>query len=344
MKTYKVVLCDREEEFVLALMNYLNRSTQIPVLSMAFTKAHEMLLYLKEHKVDLIVTEVIPAGINETENKTTPLLYSYVSEDSEKAAEKQGEKYCIFKYSPASEYIRMMLRIFGEEEQNPLVSGNGTCIAVYSPIGRSGKTLLAQALCRYYSSQDVQKKRSIYLGMEEYGVLGYTTHEMEELLYFIKQRSSNISMRMKSLAMEVQGYDSIPSAISYEELKELNSEDFRWLLTALRQEGVYDYALADLGSASITGVEVLQEFDVVYLPYLQDSDSKKKWQSFCRYLEQKELADEILEHWYPVHITRNGISCEEIQLLEQKRRSGDLEHMSHIQCKDFCMNKNWHDS
>lgn len=319
MKTYKVVLCDKEEEFVLALMNYLNRSTQIPILSMAYTKEDEMLVYLMAHKVDLIVTERLSVTMEDTVNRTTPILYSCISNDTEILM----EKYRIFKYSPASEYIRTMLRIFSNEESLQ-VSGNGICMAVYSPIGRSGKTMLAQALCRYYSGQGT---KSIYLGMEEYGVLGYESHRMEELLYFIKQRASNISMKMKSLAIETQGYDSIPGAISYEELKELDSEDLSWLFTALRQEGMYEYTVFDVGSASLSGVELLQEFDVVYLPYLQDSNSEQKWKSFCKHLMQSELEDEVLEHWYPVYITKEGVSCAEVQLLEQKRQSGSLEHL-----------------
>ncbi len=330
MKTYKVVLYDKEQEFVLALMNYLNRGTQVPVLSMAFTKEDEMLVYLTAHKVDLIVTEVLPVTIKDSVNRTTPILYSYISENSEESNERVIGSYRIFKYSPASEYIRVMLRIFSEEGNTSQSAGNGICIAVYSPIGRSGKTILAQALCRYYSGQG-QRKKSIYLGLEEYGVLGYENHRMEELLYFIKQRASNISMKIKSLAMEVQGYDSIPSAISYRELKELNSEDFQWLLTALCQEGIYDYIVADIGSASLSGVDLLQEFDVVYLPYLQDSDSEQKWKSFCESLMQRDWKREAMERWYPVYVAKEGISHEEIQLLEQTRQSGRLEHLCHIQ-------------
>lgn len=330
MKTYKVALCDKEEEFILALMNYLNRSTQIPILSMAFTKEDEMLVYLTVHKVDLIVTEVLPVTIQDTVNRTTPILFSYMSENFEEPIGEVTGNYRIFKYSPASEYIRVMLRIFSEEEGALPSAGSGICVAVYSPIGRSGKTMLAQALCRYYSGQGLEKK-SIYLGMEEYGVLGCENHRMEELLYFIKQRTSNISMKIKSLAMEVQGYDSIPSAVSYEELKELNLEDFKWLLTALRQEGVYDYIMIDVGSASLSGMGLLKEFDVVYLPYLQDSDSKQKWKSFYESLMQRDLKNEALEHWYPVYVAKDGISCEAIQLLEQKRQSGCLEHLCQVQ-------------
>jgi hypothetical protein len=325
VKTYKVVLCDKEEDFVLALMNYLNRNTQIPILSMAFTEEEDMVSYLMVHKVDLIVTEVLPDAIKDTENHMTPVLYSYVSDDAAAV-----EKYRIFKYSPASEYIRWMLRILSEENKMVQTAGSGICMAVYSPIGRSGKTILTQALCSYYSRQQTQENRCIYLGLEEYGTYEYDTHRMEELLYFVKQRARNISMKMKALAVEVQNYDSIPSAASYEELKELCLDDIRWLLTALRQEGIYDYILMDIGSASLSGIELLLELDVVYLPYLQDSNSKVKWKSFCNSLTERGLDCEMLKHWYPVYVPEQGMSYEDIHILEQKRQSGQLDHLKRV--------------
>lgn len=327
MKTYTVVLFDRDEEYVLALMNYLNRGTQIPILSMAFTDENEMLSFLREHKVDLVITEVLSVDIKKTLNAEAPVLFTYYSETKTIP----DHSYQIFKYSPASEYIRMILQILSEEKEAVHMSGSGECIAVYSPIGRCGKTKLAESLCACYCSEHMNGKNSLYIGMEEYGVLGKDNYKMNELLYLIKQRSNNISMKLKSMCDRRNGYDSIPSAVSYEELKDLNQEDFKWFIGSLCQEGVYDYILFDVGSASLYSIDVLQEFHVVYLPYLSDEESMQKWNSFCRVVKEKDIPAEILARWYPVAAEKIEFQTQKIQLLEEQRRYGRLDNMCKIQ-------------
>lgn len=323
MKTYKVVLCDHEEGYVTALMNYMNRMTKLPVVAMAFTDADEMLMYLKEHKVDLILTERMPNGIENTVNRASKILYIYASQES-----MQEENTGIFKYSPASEYVRSMLQVFSEEEQVVQSGGYGRCIAVYSPHGRCGKTMLAKGLCDYYCRQSMQKSGSIYLGMEEYGCRMGDEHAMEELLYYIKQQAGNISMRLKALAVDQYGYDMIGSHGSYEELRELTGGDIKWFLETVRQEGLYESVIMDIGSGSLADLNILQYFDVVYLPRLQDSDSDQKWRTFCMTLYNKELGEDVWNRCYPVYIEKTGISYQEIHKLELKREQGELRTMS----------------
>lgn len=323
MKTYKVVLCDHEERYVTALMNYMNRMSKLPVVSMAFTDVDEMIMYLKEHKVDLIITERMPDSIKNTVNQATKILYIYASQES-----MQEGSTGIFKYSPASEYVRSMLQVLSEEEQVVQSGVYGRCIAVYSPHGRCGKTMLAKGLSDYYCRQSMQKSASIYLGMEEYGCRMGDEHAMEELLYYIKQRAGNISMKTKALATKQYGYDLIAGYGSYEELRELTCSDIKWFLEAVRQEGLYERVIADIGSGSLSDLNILQYFDVVYIPRLQESDSEQKWRTFCVTLHNKELGEEVWNRWYPVYIEKNGISYQEIEKLELEREQGELRTMS----------------
>ncbi|MBQ8982736.1 MAG: hypothetical protein IJ079_04030 [Lachnospiraceae bacterium] len=322
MRTYKVVLCDPEEEYILALMNYINRNTQIPVLAMAFTEAHDMYSYLAEHKADLIFADCIPDEWQENVDRGTKVIYIYTSQK-----DKPEGVLGIYKYSPASEYVHSMLQVFSEEEQ-VVQSGIGGCsIAVYSPHGRSGKTMLAKALCAYYSRQSMQAAGCIYLGMEEYGFRKKDDHAMEELLYYIKQRTGNISMKMKTLAKDCYGYDLITGS-SFEELRELNEEDLKWLIEAVQKEGLYEKVVVDIGSGSLSDLKLLQYFNVVYIPRLRDSDSEQKWKTFCITLDHKEMDESLYHRWYPVYVEPAGISAQDVQSMEYKREHGELRSVS----------------
>lgn len=333
MKNYKVLLCDSEEGFVVALMNYMNRNQNVPILAMAFTDIGQLMDYMNSHQADLVVLNgkwkrerALDSG------SSIPLLWIV-----EEEAFGQGEWLdgnCISKYSSAPAYIRRMLSILSEQSTCMDGEGRGVCIAVYSPIGRCGKTKFAHALCQSQTIHiELPNCKCIYLGMEEFGELEDEHHGMETLLYYIKQHIRNLSMKVKSLAMEKHGYDRIVSSPTYQELRELNQEELQWFLDCIRKEGIYDLLVADIGSASLTGLELLTEFDVIYLPYLQNEYSRQKVEAFCRGLKQYGLWEMFSDRCYPILWEEHNGDIEKVRMLEQKRRRGDLTAL-----KDFYRN------
>lgn len=337
MKAYKVLLYSQEEDFVLALMNYINRNPQMPILAMAFTKQAELDSYLKEHSPDLFVTEPdvlknkcfgeggMAAVIT---GSTVPVLWMLDTESGEKAERNSVRipdlAYVIPKYSPASVYCRKMLQILSEVHPYRNLGNPFTCVGVYSPVGRCGKTTLSKALCRYYSADRHENGSGcLYLGWEEFAEHIDEKQSMEELLYYIRQKTENISLKIKSLAIEECGYDSIPCAVSYQELREIRREDLSWLFHQLRSEGIYHWLVADIGSGSLSDLELLAEFDVLYLPCLQEAHAKQKVAGFCRNLQAQKDWEALAEHCYPVFLKEDGISPEEVRSLEQGRRDGN---------------------
>lgn len=340
MKNYKVLLYTEEEGFAFALMNYINRNPQVPILLMAFTKRDEMEQYLNEHSLDLIVMEAEFLGDNMLEDagvlasiikdRTVPILWMLKEEKGEVCetlySQIRDKNMVISQYSTGSVYIRRMLQILSEEKPFMNMAGSCTCVGVYSPIGRCGKTELAKALCRYYSTDNSNSGRlCIYLGLEEFAENPDERHSMEELLYYVKQRAENISMKMKFLAMEEQGYDWIPGSASYQELRELKREDLSWFLNQIRTEGYYNWLVADIGSGSLSDLELLTEFDVLYLPYLQENRSRCKVKGFYHCMQGWKNREWMEEHCYPVLMREKERMLGEVQNLEQKRRKGSLK-------------------
>lgn len=323
MKNYKVLLCDEEEGFVMALMNYINRNSNIPILAMAFTEEKSLAMYLEQHKADLLVINAAWKKMETMSELNCSVLW--MLDESEQKSSVEPEGYCISKYTLASDFVRNMLQILSEKKPFISTGANSSCMAVYSPIGRCGKTRFAHALCEnQVMNTGITAGRSIYLGMEEYGENETENHGMDALLYFVKQQAANLSLKMKSLAIEQKGYDVIFSALSYRELRDLQKEDIGWLLNCVRTEGYYDLLLADIGSGSLSDIEILAEFDVIYFPYLQDNISGEKVQAFCRSLKNQGLWERIYTKCYPVLLQDRKMEAKEAGQLEEQRRKGVL--------------------
>ncbi|MDE7367305.1 MAG: hypothetical protein K2N24_08115 [Lachnospiraceae bacterium] len=324
MKNYKVLLCDGEEGFVVALMNYMNRNQSIPILAMAFTDVEQLMDYLKSHQGDLIVINNKWKGDRILDSVSSIPVLWIVEEEAFGQEGWSGDNY-ISKYSSAPAYSRRMLRILSEQTIYTDGEGKGICMAVYSPLGRCGKTRLAHALCQAQTIHtEFPDCKSIYMGMEEFGEVEDENHGMETLLYYIKQHIANLSMKIKSLAVEEREYDSIVSSLTYQELRELNREELRWFLDCIRKEGFYDLLVADIGSASLTSLELLAEFDVIYLPYFQSEYSKQKIGAFCRGLKQYGLWELFSDKCYPILWEKENGGVEKVRMLEQKRKTGGL--------------------
>lgn len=368
LKNYKVVICDEDASFAIALMNYINRNRRLPILAMVFTDSRRLQEYLISHSVDLlvmdeaigwqesdVVSETDAGQESDAVSKADVGQEPYILSAAEKRKrqnvkwqtatqipilwllrseavlqEKDEERVVISKYSKASVLVKRMLELLGTEK---MVMGNvqdGISVAVYSPIGRCGKTRLAESLCRYWNIQDAEGNgkygRSIYLGLEEYG-RGGGEAVMETLLYYLKQRSEKLEAQLKTWIQVQSGFDSIPSADCYQELRELDAADIKWLTETLRRAGGYRYLVADIGGGSLADLNILQVFDVIYLPYLQEETVQKKLEVFCNCRRLINNWNEFAKKCYPIAVEDILKKAEGISEMEKGRMNGSLQNL-----------------
>ena len=164
--------------------------------------------------------------------------------------------------------------------------------------------------------------RSLYLGMEEYGSKGVA---METVLYYLKQRSENLSMQIKALAQGQTGVDMIPSAGSYQELRELDAGDMEWLIRTICREGYYGHVIADIGTGSLADLRSLLAFDVIYLPCLQDREALLRLERFCDCMRRMDMWEELAQKCYPVDVEAVLSRENGIRELETARESSSLQ-------------------
>lgn len=368
MKNYKVVICDEDASFAISLMNYINRNHKLSILAMVFTDSRRLQEYLVSHSVDLLVMDEAigwqePDAVSETDagqeldavSKADVGQEPHILSEAEKRKrqnvkrqtatqipilwllrseavlqEKNKERVVISKYSKASVLVRRMLELLGSE--NPVLPNaqNGISVAVYSPIGRCGKTRLAEGLCRYWNMRTSEAGgeygRSIYLGMEEYGK-GIGEAGMETLLYYLKQRSEKLAVQLKALIQEQPGFDYIPGADCYQELRELDAEDVKWLTETIRREGCYRYLVADIGGGSLAELNILSVFDVIYLPYLQEETAQQKLEVFCNCRRLINNWNEFAKKCYPIDAEEIRKDTEGISKIERRRKNGSLQNL-----------------
>lgn len=153
---------------------------------------------------------------------------------------------------------------------------------------------------------------------------------MEELLYSIKLRRENLSMRLKSLADAERGYDYLSGAGDYLELRELSREDVSWFLNQIRKEGYYDQIVIDIGSGSLADLKILMEFDTIYFPYMEERWFQSRLQSFRLRMERLGIWKDLQGICYlvPMKISAGG---QEWTQLEERRINGELKRLCEME-------------
>ena len=179
----------------------------------------------------------------------------------------------IYQFQPAPDlYKEMKKYIWKEAPRRRVPEGGQQIVAVYSPLGRSGKTSFACAYARAHSF--------FYLCMEEYGIKTNDFCAEGGLLYHIKNRRADIVSYMMSLAEEWEGIQIIGAPTVFTDSRWMEEEDFSWFFSQIRGDRRMPSVIVDFGSSTLVDFEILDLFDRVFLPILTGHTEERKLHQF----------------------------------------------------------------
>lgn len=180
----------------------------------------------------------------------------------------------IYLYQPADRIYEEMLRWMTKEQIcSELPERNEKYIfAVYSPLGRSGKTSFALAYAKKFSF--------FYIGMEDYGLPGESEHNMSEILYHICNHKGRIAQIVQESSETWQEIQMLRAPILFQDLKQLSVQDYEWFFQQLRMEEKFPSVIVDLGTGCLSDFEMFTLFDKVYVPILNGQTEAGKMRTF----------------------------------------------------------------
>ncbi len=269
MHMVKIGILDEEQEYVQMLSAYLGRYGKGNWLTAAFTDRQVLSSYLDKGQLDIV------AGTNQEELRQLqgtykPLSFLWLSGRQETEKHELGF-YEIYRYQSAKAIGKML-----EEMIAGMAKTNGfrkPVIAIYSPVGRCGKTTLALEIV-----QQEKYGRWIYIGMEDYssfsgeGLSGGT--ESRDFFYHVKERQED-----KLLSIIESSNGVIDSGRSLFDTRQMEYADMEWLMEVL-PKCEHTGAVFDIGTGVLADFRILSLFDHVLVPYLKGEISMIKKKNF----------------------------------------------------------------
>lgn len=259
MRIRSIGICDKDIDYASNLMDGINRIGEGEFSACAFSDTKCLKEFVKQDELDLLLTSEVVDGVR----------CILLTDDEEMRHREIGESGVIYKYQSVTDVVREIRKLFKPAE----ISVRKRCrfIAVYSPLGRCGKTSLAKAL----AAQD-EVRGGLYVGMENFA----SENSDADILYLLKQRSPDLITALGNAVIQESDFSVLYASGAYIDTHDVLGTDIELLNRELDRLGRFSTVCYDIGSAAFTDLSIFNYFDLIYFPVLDDEVSVKKLKGF----------------------------------------------------------------
>jgi cellulose biosynthesis protein BcsQ len=277
----KLAIADTNDEYIERLSNELQKYKDIYISVYTDKQGLEYALQTKKFDVLLFSPDMYNGQI--TLPKST--LAIMLLDESEKIPEECKGFLSLKKFQRISNIYKKILEQYADVCQNFNVSGNikTVAVAVYSPIGGSGKTTISCALANHLA---MRGKKVIYVNFEEIASDGCyfpqsNEKSMSDLLGYI---GSDINFGVK-----LQGIQQIKNENLFyinhfkspNDLYEITDSEIEELFSLIINAALYDYVIIDMGGyLDYKAIKIFEFVEKIVLIDKNDVAGKIKMDKF----------------------------------------------------------------
>lgn len=278
----KIVLADEDERYLKEIRyEFMEKVSKLELIT--FTKREMLYQYLEQGgEADILVVDESLVG---GDLDQVPMPAARIALSSSMSPIDGFE--VVKKYQRMESLINAILLKYAQESGSlEVVRGDShtRLAAFYSPAGGTGKTTLALAMAAAAARKGL---RTLYLNLEEIDsvqdVLGRTTNCLSDIFLALKTRGMQVGIKLQeSIQMEPSaGFYYVSGVESISEYEEIDGEDMKKLLEAVRELSSYDLVILDQASGfAEKTAQILSEADVIFVPVVQGEGSISKLQRF----------------------------------------------------------------
>ncbi|NLD48941.1 MAG: AAA family ATPase [Clostridiaceae bacterium] len=278
MARLNLVIADMDEAYTESIVNYLMASHSQRFQVSSFTKKELLYDFLVNDSKKTDILLICPEFYCDSlpKDKITSIIFLAVGRLSEDVSD------CgvVNKYQHGEKLINEVLNLFSEKCKNISLNSTGSkvtkAVAVYSPVGGSGKTTLSTCMAKQCAKQGLQV---FYLNFES---MQSTTFFMDskggqslsEILFYLKGKNKNLQLKIEGTRLtdkESNVHFFLPPDSMFE-LEEVEPEEIKKLISELKAMGQYDIIFVDMSSElSKRNLAIMEACDEIILVFPQDA-------------------------------------------------------------------------
>lgn len=294
-----VAIADTNREYLKRLVEVLQEHEELSVS--VFTSAEKLVQALETSRFDIVLFD---PDISEDKLKfyNAKLWMCLYSEDAQNTA-LYSECEKVIKYQRVSKLYKEVIKAYADKAGYMAAfdySQNTKIVAVYSPIGGSGKTTLALAIASKYA---VQGENVLYMNTEQLDSSScLESHERDSddvtvLLEAVAEKS-NFELKLKGIIKKgLNGISFIEGFERFVDYNTVTKTEFVEIIEKIRRNGEFDVVVIDMGTAmDEINQTVFEQSDGIVLVDKPGDIETKKMEMF----RQQALTREHLGKMYMI--------------------------------------------
>lgn len=305
MESKILVICDTEKQYAIRLMEAFCERKNLGFQVHAFSDMKELEGFAAQTKIEILL---IPGKLMSDQIDRCDIGKIFLLSDGE-ICEQFSDYESIYKYQSAEYIIKEVLCCYAEYARP--VSGlyfrkkDFEVYGVYSPIGRCGKSALAQSLAEIFG----REKKTLLLDLQSYCATEEQLGEKElwdlsDIIYFLRQGKQTFLYKIGSIVRNRGDYDHILPMKTPADLKSVTLAEWTELIEKLASDSDYQIVVIDFGSDVCGLYQLLSQCTKVYTPVLPDTDSLTKMGNF-QWILKEENFEEVIENIHRIMLPEN---------------------------------------
>ena len=290
MRRTELLICHEDAAYAARLSGYLQAGAFDGINVQVFTAPDPLQDYLKKmedarHTEDVfvLISPALLVEIMQLPAYCTPVLLSPEREDG------PDDLPVICQFQRAPDLQQAILEIVQKGRGGNGLQGDAALqaenkvmreaevIGVYSPVGRSGKTILALSLGQIIAEQ----KKTLYVNLEDYHGFAQLVHrgggmDLADLIYRMRQSSGSMAASLGGVVRSFGSLDYIQPPASACDIRDVGIGEWKELVKRLALEGEYETIILDMGTQIEEVNQLLSLCSVIYVPVLSDPWSGAK--------------------------------------------------------------------
>ncbi len=275
-----LALCDKEENYIRRLADYLEKKKMQPFVIRAFTDIGQLKRFLDRGEIELLL---IAESSYEEEIRDFPIKHTLILNESGNQAGREVKN--INKYQSSENIFQAVMNSYAENEgeiTQRMATGNRMkLIGNYSPIGRCMQTTFALSIGQILA----KKHKTLYLNFESYSGFGYLLNrefpaDITDVLYYFNCEKEKLAYRLEGMIQTLNGLDYVPPVMSYQDLAEIKGQDWIELFREIEKISAYEYLVLDLSDQMKGLFDILRECFRIFTIIKEDGFAEAKMRQY----------------------------------------------------------------
>lgn len=284
-----LAVLDKDKEYLEQLVHYLKQKKNFNFIVVAYTDITPYLEYEETNKVAILLYhnsyDELVIGCN-AKQKIVLMETKAFSEEN---------KVGIYKYQSVEILMKEILRLYdGSQGINirEALSGDLHIVGIASITGEVSSNYVGAILAYEYG----KSKRTLFLSLDPFQskkMLGIREESegISDLIYYVKQKNNNLYLKISSLINKIETFDYIIGLSHWNDLFELQEEEVKQIINAIRSHLNYEVLIVEMGSMNHFSIALMEECDCIYQPIQKGEIYQEKDKEFRRQVILKK--DEI---------------------------------------------------